>query len=159
MKFSTVSRLTMPILVVGLVSACAASGIGPESSDEPDPDAQTSSAPAATRPPFTTIPPLGSEPAVDVPADVDEATWTAVLEALEPKLGAFDASAVDLVSVEPMTWNDGSLGCPKAGQAYTQALVDGFQVVVEVDGEEYDFRVPLNGEPRLCEPRAPGGGG
>lgn len=158
MKFSTVSRLTMPILVMAVVSACAASGIDPEGSGELDPGAQTS-APAATRPPFTTIPPLGSDPAIDVPADVDEATWTAVLEALESKLGAIDASAVDLMSVEPMTWSDGSLGCPKAGQAYTQALVDGFQVVVEMNGEEYDFRVPLDGEPRLCEPRAPGGGG
>ena len=61
------------------------------------------------------------------------------------------------MSVEAVTWNDGSLGCAKPGEMYTQALVDGFRVVVEVNGREYDYRVPRDGEPRLCEGALEGG--
>ncbi len=49
------------------------------------------------------------------------------------------------------TWNDGSLGCPQPGQLYTQALVDGFQVVLEVDDEQFDYRVGSGTDVRLCE--------
>jgi hypothetical protein len=58
---------------------------------------------------------------------------------------------------EAVTWTDGSLGCPEPGGMYTQALVDGYQVVVEVDGQEYDYRVGRGTDVRLCENAPPGG--
>ena len=57
-----------------------------------------------------------------------------------------------LVSAGPMTWNDGSLGCPEPGQGYTQALVEGFHVILEVGGREFDYRVGGGADVRLCEP-------
>jgi len=54
---------------------------------------------------------------------------------------------------------DGSLGCPEAGQAYTQALIDGYQVILEVDGERYDYRVGSGASVRLCEGGPLEGGG
>ncbi|WP_418605475.1 hypothetical protein [Georgenia sp. SUBG003] len=49
-----------------------------------------------------------------------------------------------------MTWNDGSLGCPEPGTVYTQALVDGYHVVLEAGGERYDYRVGGAADVRLC---------
>jgi hypothetical protein len=41
---------------------------------------------------------------------------------------------------------------------YTQALVDGYQVVIDTGEEELDYRVGSGGSFRLCEnPDAPGG--
>ena len=57
-----------------------------------------------------------------------------------------------VVKAEPMTWNDGSLGCPAPGQVYTQALVEGFHVILEVDGREFDYRVGAGSDVRLCGP-------
>jgi hypothetical protein len=157
MKIPMIPRRALPILAVGLISACAASGVPPDGSGEVDAEASASE-PAATRPPFTTTSPIESEPPIDGPAEVPDEIWPAVIEALDAELdGAVDASAVQLVSVMEVTWSDGSLGCPKPGEVYTQALVDGFRVVVELDGEEYDYRIPPNGEPRLCEGAADGG--
>jgi hypothetical protein len=35
---------------------------------------------------------------------------------------------------------------------YTQALVDGYRVVLEVDGEEYDYRIGRSASAiKLCE--------
>ena len=41
---------------------------------------------------------------------------------------------VKLLSVESVTWSDGSLGCPEPGMMYTQALVRGQRIRVEVAG-------------------------
>ena len=64
---------------------------------------------------------------------------------------------IEVVRADAMTWNDGSLGCPEPGMLYTQALVDGFQVILDADGEELDYRVGQGGSFRLCEDGRPGG--
>lgn len=58
---------------------------------------------------------------------------------------------VAVVSIEATTWSDGALGCPKEGELYTQALVDGHRVVVSADGRTLDYRVTGPGAFRLCE--------
>ena len=61
-----------------------------------------------------------------------------------------DGGAVTVVLAEPVTWRDGSLGCPQPGVAYTQALVPGYRVVLDVGGVVYDYRVGRGGRFRLC---------
>jgi hypothetical protein len=60
------------------------------------------------------------------------------------------ADAVQLVRAEARTWGDGSWGCPQPGMYYTQALVDGFQVIVSAGGREYDYRASGT-RFRLCD--------
>lgn len=62
-----------------------------------------------------------------------------------------ERSAVNVVRTEQVVWPDGSLGCPRPDQVYTQALVDGYQVVLEQGGEMYDYRVSDKGYFFLCE--------
>lgn len=158
MKIAVIPRLGVPVLAIWLVSACAASGVPPDGSGEVDPGTSASE-PAATRPPFATPSPIESELPIDGPAEVSDEIWAAVIADLDAKLdGAVDASAVELVTAEEVTWNDGSLGCPKPGEVYTQALIDGFRIVVEFDGEEYDYRVGTGTDVRLCEGGAIEGG-
>ena len=35
-----------------------------------------------------------------------------------------------ILRAQPVVWNDGSLGCPEPGMMYTQALVNGYWVVI-----------------------------
>jgi hypothetical protein len=63
---------------------------------------------------------------------------------------AVDPASVTVVRAEPRTWGDASLGCPQPGMYYTQALVDGYQVIVSAGGTEYDYRAGA-GRFRLCE--------
>jgi hypothetical protein len=62
-----------------------------------------------------------------------------------------DVSAVTIVSAQAETFSDGSLGCPEPGMMYTQALVDGYHVVVEANGTQLDYRGSGTGQFRLCE--------
>src|SRR6267142_112629 len=46
-----------------------------------------------------------------------------------------DASTLEVVSAEPVTWTDGSIGCPQPGRQYTQALVPGFRIRIRAGTE------------------------
>lgn len=72
-------------------------------------------------------------------------------------LTGVDAEEISVVRGESVTWNDGSLGCPEPGMLYTQALVDGYHVVLDAEGEQLDYRVGSGGGFRLCESGRPGG--
>jgi hypothetical protein len=57
-----------------------------------------------------------------------------------------------IVRAQPVVWNDGSLGCPEPGKMYTQALVNGYWVIIDAAGQTYDFRVDRSGRFQLCPP-------
>jgi hypothetical protein len=86
----------------------------------------------------------------DAPEGIPAAVWTAILADLADRLGE-PVSDPEVITATPMTWNDGSLGCPEPGQGYTQALVDGYHVVLEVEGERYDYRIGSGTLLKLCE--------
>ena len=67
-------------------------------------------------------------------------------------LANLDREQLVIVRAESVVWNDGSLGCPKPGMMYTQALVNGYWVVIEAAGKTYDFRVGSGGSFIVCPP-------
>jgi hypothetical protein len=46
---------------------------------------------------------------------------------------------VQLVSAEPMVWEDASLGCPFEDQFYALQMVEGYRFVLEAAGNRYEF--------------------
>ena len=50
-----------------------------------------------------------------------------------------DPAAVAVVSAESVEWPDASLGCPQPGQVYAQMVTPGYRIVVDVEGEQYEF--------------------
>jgi hypothetical protein len=79
----------------------------------------------------------------------------AILEAILKEVAALARVGPDQVAIaraESVVWSDGSLGCPEPGMMYTQALVNGYWVVIDAAGQKYDFRVDSRGNFRLCPP-------
>jgi hypothetical protein len=67
-----------------------------------------------------------------------------------------DATSFEVIVAEAVTWNDGSLGCPEPGMAYTQALVPGYRAVLGLGPERYAYHGDSSGQFRFCEdPRPP----
>jgi hypothetical protein len=58
---------------------------------------------------------------------------------------------VEVVAVTAVTWPDGSLGCPKPGMVYPQALVDGMRILLRAVGRTYDYHSGGSRPPFLCE--------
>jgi hypothetical protein len=50
-----------------------------------------------------------------------------------------------------VVWSDGSLGCPEEGMMYTQALVDGYLLTLEVDGRRVAYHGQDGQPPFICE--------
>ena len=79
----------------------------------------------------------------------------AILESILKEAAALakvDRDQLVIARAQSVVWSDGSLGCPEPGMEYTQALVNGYWVVVEAAGKKYDFRVGGGGSFRLCPP-------
>jgi hypothetical protein len=73
----------------------------------------------------------------------------AIRSDLETRVGV-DASATGVVSIERQTWPDGAMGCPQPDEFYTQAIVEGYRVVISLTGGQYDYRVSDGGQIRFC---------
>ena len=61
-----------------------------------------------------------------------------------------DAADIQVITAEAVTWSDGSLGCPEEGMAYTQALVPGYRVILDVAGEEVPYHASEAGDFSAC---------
>jgi hypothetical protein len=122
-------------------------------------DATTTAATSTTTTttPATTGPTVGDEgePATTSEGDLmagatPEDLMTNIVADLIGRTGAAE-SDLTVIRNEAAIWNDGSLGCAVPGQSYTQALVDGYWVVIAYAGVEYDYRASSSGYFKLCE--------
>ena len=59
-------------------------------------------------------------------------------------------SALVLVSAEAVTWPDGSLGCPRPGQTYTQAQVPGYRIRIQAGAKTLDYHANAHDYMILC---------
>jgi hypothetical protein len=117
-----IALLATALIVAGCSSAAAPSVVAPS---------PTSAVGASPIVPENAISPVPS----DVPASIVEAVVADIA-----KTAGVAADQVEVVSAEPVTFPDGSLGCPQPGLAYTQMVVEGFKIVAKVGETVYDYR-------------------
>jgi hypothetical protein len=91
-----------------------------------------------------------SDPAAPPAGEVPEKTLDAVRADLARRSGA-TPEEMKVVRAEEVVFSDGSLGCARPGQSYTQATVPGYRVIVVVAGKQYDYRVTRRGSVLLCD--------
>jgi hypothetical protein len=136
----------------------ATSGTVPSVSDTtPGSSVPPSSAPPSTPTlSVTPLPPESSPASSPLPGTAMDPSSPLVTDAVADLARHLDVSPDDVtvVAAREVTWPDGSLGCPEPGMMYTQALVDGTLVVLEANGQLYEYH---GGTPLvLCEnPKPP----
>ena len=97
--------------------------------------------------------PLPTGPVPDAVVQNDDVQEAIAAEA--DRLGV-DPEDVEVVGYATVTWSDGSLGCPKPGMMYTQALVPGRQLILKVDGQQASYHAAAQGSFSYCaRPTAP----
>ena len=69
---------------------------------------------------------------------------------LGKRLGV-DTSVFQVLSVQPVLWNDSSLGCPQPERAYLPAQVQGMRVVFQHQGKTYQYHGSERGDFVYCE--------
>lgn len=126
-----VVRRWVPLAVsaLALTAGCADA---PDSADDPSPTETTME---------PTSQPASTPAAPEVAQSVTD---------LAGSLGV-EESAVEVVSVEEVTWRNGSRGCAEPGTMYTQALIDGSRITLRVDGTAYEYHSGGSQPPSLCD--------
>ncbi len=122
-----------------LLSSCAADddpelGVDPPPSEDGDDDADPDDA-----------------------SDVDAVLGDETMQAIEAAVAdGAERDDIEVREAASVTWPDGSLGCPEDDEMYTQALVEGYRIVLDVAGDEVVFH-GAEGEPpfRCDDPQPP----
>lgn len=68
---------------------------------------------------------------------------------LATRLG-IEVDKITLVKTAEKLWLNAALGCPRPGVFYVQGRVPGFQIWLEVEGNEYVYNTDFNGAVILC---------
>lgn len=73
--------------------------------------------------------------------------------AVQDLAGRLDIPAreINVVREVDVTWRDGSLGCPREGMMYTQALVEGSLIVLRAGTDVYQYHSGKGRPPFYCE--------
>ncbi len=145
-----------------LVLALAATIAGCANSFTDQPDLTTSGDKTAPEPSASEEAPVlpdrepSDTPFIEIPenepvaGEVPENILKEIIADLIQRTGA-DRGDIQVVRGEAVVWNDGSLGCPKPGEFYIQILVNGYWVILQIEGVEYDYRASDSGHFILCE--------
>jgi hypothetical protein len=167
---STIRRSTVVLalaLSFGVASACGsddggeASGSAPPGTPAPTAAATSTPSPSApsSNPEITvTDPDTPDQTGTSVPTGAGTGSLPAGLQALADiavadlveRRGLEDANAVEVVSVEEVTWSDRSLGCPSKDMQYPQVLTPGTRIVLRADGNAYAYHGGAGQDPFYC---------
>ncbi|MDX1521065.1 MAG: hypothetical protein R3264_05525, partial [Anaerolineae bacterium] len=79
-------------------------------------------------------------PTTSLPEGITNNTFDEIVADASQRTGV-PPSEIEVVSSDPETFNDASLGCPEPGRMYAQVITDGFVVLVDADGVVLDYRV------------------
>ncbi len=154
------------LTVTAALAAAALAGCGsatPEAASSGSPTTSSSS-PSPSPSPSTTGSVPGPSDGPTVPPPADDSLPPGLAERPEVKAAVSDAAGragivpgtVVIAGYSPVTWSDGSLGCPKKGMAYTQSTVEGELLLLRVDQRVMEYHARVNGPFSYCA--TPSGG-
>ncbi len=61
-----------------------------------------------------------------------------------------ESDAVKVLESRPVAWRSGALGCPEPGMMYTDALVPGVLIRLQIEGEVVVYHARVGGKPFVC---------
>ena len=90
-------------------------------------------------------------PSLPTPAD---ASLQVLIERIKADLASRQAVSVDeitLLEAVAVEWSDSSLGCPQPGMGYLQVITPGYLILLEVNGQTYEYHSNRDTYFILCE--------
>ncbi len=60
-----------------------------------------------------------------------------------------------MIEFEAVDWRDSSLGCPEPGKSYLQVITPGYRVVLQADGQTYEYHTNREDRAVLCKGGTP----
>ena len=129
----------------GCVICCADAPASPPpaTATQPDPPKEEAT-PQAT----VALKGLTPMPAVAIPPTAEAAVAAAKAD-LADRLGTA-REGILVTSIEAVEWSDSSLGCPQPGMMYLQVITPGFRVILQAQGQAYEYHTDQGRNAVLC---------
>ena len=99
--------------------------------------------------PTVQVTPTGTDWGPELVALIDKAK-----QDLSARAGV-SAGDIAVRSVQTVEWRDGSLGCPQPGMNYVMMITPGYLIMLEANGQAYEYHASMNGVVWCKEPEAP----
>ncbi len=138
--------LLAAVLAVGLLTACGSTEGGPTTPAGPP----ASTGPPSPATPSPTATSTGLSTGYGLPADLRARPAVAKAIADAASRQHVPQPQVAVAAWSPVTWDDGSTGCPEPGKAYSQATVDGELLILRVDMTLLAYHAGSDGTFRYC---------
>jgi len=106
---------------------------------------ETQPTPVLSPLPTRAISPLAA-PGLSTEADI--AVRAAIADLAAKRKVASDK--IQVVSAEAVDWPDTSMGCPQPGMFYAQVIVQGFRIVLSIDGQQVTYHTDRQGHVGTC---------
>ena len=65
------------------------------------------------------------------------------------------ATQVTVVDARDVVWSNSSLGCPQPGMMYAEVLTPGYLILLNVDGQGYEYHAGKNSDAFYCANPSP----
>jgi len=150
------SCLLMGMLFFALAACTAQSGQEAQATSRQSTDTTTPGAELAQRAEKRATIPSGLErvpgtsPAAPVTGEAPSALLDKIIADLMTRKN-IRREEIAVTRAEAVIWPDGSLGCPRPGEMYTQATVEGYWIVLRWAEKEFDYRASSKGQFLLCK--------
>lgn len=140
------NRLPATVLMAGILAVGVV--VGPLTACDWRAEQPARAATASAEPTSAASPPPASPTRLEAPARLSPAPQAAdpapdplvsLATADAARQTGADPGQVRIVLVEARVWPDRSLGCPRPGMGYAQAITPGFLIVVEARGRRLDY--------------------
>ena len=92
--------------------------------------------------------PIDLERPTRTPAPTSQPELTPAEQAAVSRLAVtlnLPADQISVISTEAVNWPDGCLGIQRPGMMCTEAIVPGFRIILQANGEQYEFRTNESG--------------
>lgn len=138
-------------LLVAVLTGCAGTTPG----TGPDPNVPTGTTDTVPGPSSSAPSP---SPSASLPTDPTDTTYPDLEDDRRIKAALRDAEGragivpteVTVATYQRVTWDDGSLGCPQPGKAYTQMLVEGERLVIRADQRLLEYHAASGEDFTYC---------
>lgn len=131
-------RTVVLVVCAAVLAGCGGQGTG-AGVGEPSPSASPTASATTSYP---------SDGGSSVAPELEPVVEAAVAD-LESRPGT-GSGRVRVVLARQETFPDGAIGCPEPGKMYTQALVEGYRVVLARGDRAWLYTAGEDGVPRLC---------
>ncbi|MDZ7791858.1 MAG: hypothetical protein U5L08_15445 [Xanthomonadales bacterium] len=142
MRVNSLIEIGLGLLLALALAACQHGGDTEESGASPE------SEPVESRPDDDTV--QGNDMTDSQP---DRLSLDEAVEAARKDLSGRTGTArenIEMIRAQTVTWANGALGCPEEGMMYTQALVEGYFILLRADGEDSAYHAGRDGKPFHC---------